>query len=133
MARSDPAEMDREWRESMATLTGILGEAVEAASVPCGSFSRQVASAAARAGIRVLFNSEPVTGSHTVDGCLVLGRFCVRRGVPPEWAAAVASGADWPRLQSWLVWNATKALERIGGDYWLDFRKKFLARRADAR
>jgi hypothetical protein len=70
--------------------------------------------------------------SQTVDGCLVLGRFGVQRGVSAEWAAAVASGADLPRLRSYLFWNAKKALKRVGGEYWLDFRKRFLAKRAGA-
>jgi peptidoglycan/xylan/chitin deacetylase (PgdA/CDA1 family) len=132
MARCTPAEMDREWRESAARLTDILGEPVEVASVPGGYFSREVARSAALAGIRVLFNSEPVMRSQTVDGCLVLGRYGVQRGVSAEWAAAVASGADLPRLRSYLFWNTKKALKRVGGEYWLDFRKRFLAKRAGA-
>ena len=130
MAKCGPAELDREWRESVATLTNILGEPVEVASVPGGYFSRAVARSAAQAGIRVLFNSEPTTGTFTVEGCMVVGRFSVQRGVSAEWAATVASGAVWPRVESYLFWNTKKVLKQVGGEYWLEFRKKFLATRA---
>jgi peptidoglycan/xylan/chitin deacetylase (PgdA/CDA1 family) len=129
MARCAPAEMDREWRDSVAALSEILGERVDVASVPGGYFSREVARSASRAGIRVLFNSEPVTASNTVDGCEVLGRYGVQRGVPAEWAAAVAAGAFGPRWRAWAYWNAKKALKRVGGERWLAFRKSWLARR----
>jgi len=129
MARCAPAEMDREWRDSVEALSDILGERVDVASVPGGYFSRDVARSASRAGIRVLFNSEPVTASNTVDGCLVLGRYGVQRGVRAEWAGAVAAGALGPRLRAWAFWNAKKALKRVGGEYWLAFRKSWLARR----
>jgi peptidoglycan/xylan/chitin deacetylase (PgdA/CDA1 family) len=130
MAKCTPPEMDREWRESAATLSDILGEPIETASVPGGYFSRAVASSAAQAGIRVLFNSEPVTASHTIEGCLVLGRYGVQQGVSARWAGAVAAGAPWPRFEAWAFWNAKKALKRIGGEYWLEFRRSYLRRRS---
>jgi len=133
MARCSAAELDREWRESVATLTAILGEAVQVASVPGGYFSHEVACAAAQAGIHVLFNSEPMTGSRTVDGCMILGRFSVQRGVPAEWVAAVAAGAAWPRFEAYLFWNLKKALKNRGGTHWLEFRKRVLAKRTDAQ
>ncbi len=129
MAKCAPAEMDREWRDSVAALSDILGERIDTASVPGGYFSRDVACSASRAGIRVLFNSEPVTASTMVDGCLVLGRYGVQRGVPAEWAGAVASGAPGPRFRAWAFWNAKKAVKRVGGEHWLAFRKSWLARR----
>jgi peptidoglycan/xylan/chitin deacetylase (PgdA/CDA1 family) len=133
MARCSQTELDQEWQKSVAVLSDILGEPVDVASVPGGYFSPEVARAAARAGIRILFNSEPVVSSQTIDGCVTLGRFCVRHGVSAEWAAAVASGAVWPRLESYLFWNAKKAAKRVGGEYWLEFRKKLLAKRAPSR
>jgi peptidoglycan/xylan/chitin deacetylase (PgdA/CDA1 family) len=130
MARCTPAELDREWRNSAAALSDILGESIETASVPGGYFSRAVAHSAAQAGIRVLFNSEPVMASHTVDGCLVLGRYGVQQGVSAEWAGAVAGGAQLPRVRAWAFWNAKKALKRLGGGYWLGFRRRYLAKRS---
>src|SRR4051812_27521780 len=48
-----------EWSRSVAVLSDILGEQVNAGSVPGGYYARNVAKAAAHAGIRTLFTSEP--------------------------------------------------------------------------
>ena len=64
----------------VSLLADILGEPIEVASVPRGYYSRQAAASAARAGLKLLFNSEPVTRAHTVDGCMVLGRFSAGAG-----------------------------------------------------
>lgn len=123
-------QLDREWRDSVGRLADILGEPIEVASVPGGYYSREVAAAAAAAGIRVLFNSEPVTRVHEVDGCLVIGRFGVQQGVSAAWAAAVARGDRAPRLRRYLFWNGKKLLKRVGGDGWLRMRRRLIAARA---
>jgi hypothetical protein len=51
-----------------------------------------VAAAAARAGIRELFTSEPVTAIAKVDECLVLGRFAIQRGLPEHWLRSLVAG-----------------------------------------
>jgi hypothetical protein len=114
----------------VARLADILSERIDVASVPGGYYSRAVAESAARAGIRVLFNSEPVARVHEVDGCLVVGRFGVQQGVPASWAAAVARGDRAPRLRRYLFWNGKKLLKRLGGDRWLRVRRKLIAARA---
>lgn len=119
-------ELVREWRTSRETLADLLGEDVTTASVPGGYFSRRVAIAAAQAGIEILFTSEPVTRCRTIDRCLVLGRFCFRRGDSPQSAARVVSG-DWPpRVRSWLAWNARKVAKRIGGELYVKTRLALL-------
>lgn len=50
-----------EWQRSCDVLSEIIRQPVTTASVPGGFYSRDVARAAAAAGIRVLFNSEPTT------------------------------------------------------------------------
>lgn len=130
MSACTPAQLDHEWADSVRRLSDILGERVDVASVPGGYYSRAVAESAARAGIRVLFNSEPVTRLHEVDGCLVVGRFGVQQGVPASWAAAVARGDRAPRLRRWLFWNGKKLLKRVGGDSWLRVRRRLIAARA---
>ncbi len=127
MSHCSRAQLDREWGESSRVLTGILGEPTLTASVPAGYHSRQVAEAAAAAGIRVLFTSEPVTSAYTVNGCVVLGRFGVQQGVPAEWVAAVVSGRMAPRVQRYLFWNGKKVLKTLGGNTWLSIRRKVLA------
>jgi peptidoglycan/xylan/chitin deacetylase (PgdA/CDA1 family) len=130
MSACTRAQLDREWAESVRRLEAILGERIDVASVPGGYYSRDVAASAARAGIRVLFNSEPVTRVHEVDGCLIVGRFGVQQGVPASWAAAVARGDRAPRVRRYLFWNGKKLLKRVGGDRWLRVRRRLIAARA---
>ena len=126
-------ELDREWGESARVLSDILGEGVRVASVPGGFYSREVASAAAGAGTRVLFNSEPVVRVETVDGCLIVGRYSVQPGVSAATAARIAVGAWSPRARQYLYWNAKKVLKRLGGNQWIAFRKAFLAWKSGGR
>jgi peptidoglycan/xylan/chitin deacetylase (PgdA/CDA1 family) len=130
MSACNSEQLDSEWQNSVRRLSDIVGEKVKLASIPGGYYSREVAAAASRAGIRVLFTSEPVTLSHTVGECLVVGRFGVQQGVPREWVAAVVSGSVLPRWQRYIFWNGKKMLKRVGGESWLKLRRSILARRA---
>jgi hypothetical protein len=111
------------------SLSEILGEQIQVASVPLGDYSRKVAVTAARAGIKLLFNSEPVTSSHTVDGCLVLGRFTARRSTPPSWSAAIIAGHREQQVREYLFWNIKKVGKVVLGRAWLRARLLLLARR----
>ena len=133
MSHCSPAEMLREWRESLKVLSDILGEPVDTASVPGGFYSRQVALAAAEAGYKLLFTSEPVTRSREVQGCLILGRYMIQRKTSPKVAAGLAAGRLAPGLQHVFVWNAKKVAKRLGGKYYLELRKSLLAGRATGR
>jgi peptidoglycan/xylan/chitin deacetylase (PgdA/CDA1 family) len=130
MAACSAAQLDREWRESIARLQDILGTSIEVASIPGGYYGANVVAAAAAAGIRHLFTSEPVTSVRTVDGCCIYGRFSVHRGVQPEWVGSVIMGDVWPRMQSFLFWNAKKVLKKVGGTAWLEARRKIIAARS---
>jgi peptidoglycan/xylan/chitin deacetylase (PgdA/CDA1 family) len=115
-----------EWRESRRLLAEILQEDVTVASVPGGYYSADVARAASTAGVRILFTSEPVTRCHTVDECLVVGRYCMRRGGSADTAGQIARG-DWsPRLRSWVAWNARKAAKKVGGELYVKARLALL-------
>lgn len=98
--------MVREWSESRQVLEGLLGHPVEAASVPGGYFSPAVARAAAAAGIRVLFTSEPVTRIARGPGCLIIGRFTIRHGDPDDAAQRFVLASPWSRARAWMTWNA---------------------------
>ena len=129
LSRLDPASIRREWTESIARLSDLLGEPVDIASVPGGFYSRRVAMEAAAAGIRVLFNSEPVTDMRRVGDCLVLGRLGLMRSSPPAKAAQLAA-FNCPLIwREYIFWNAKKALKMAGGQAWLSFRKAALASR----
>ncbi|MBI1765638.1 MAG: polysaccharide deacetylase family protein [Acidobacteria bacterium] len=128
MARCGWDELLREWQVSTEALSAIIGEPIRVASVPGGWYSREVARAAAAAGIKVLFTSEPTARCHTVDGCVVLGRYGIQSGTPAATAAAMAAGARAPRWRQAAWWQAKKAVKTLGGTAYLNFRRAWAAR-----
>lgn len=114
----------REWRDSRLRLEDLLGAAVTAASVPGGYYSRAVATAAAEAGIRVLFTSEPRRSAIMVDGIVVVGRFSITRRTREGDVRSLASGRQGVALQQRLAWDAKKIAKRLGGEAWLALRRK---------
>jgi peptidoglycan/xylan/chitin deacetylase (PgdA/CDA1 family) len=115
-----------EWNRSVTELSNILGEPVSSASVPGGFYSKRVAEAASLVGIRVLFNSEPTTNVHDVDGCLVFGRFTVFQGMTPAVSAELVSERSPARRKQWLYWNCKKILKSSTGIAYLQARRWFL-------
>ena len=104
-----------EWRDSRRALEDILGAEVRIASVPGGYFAPQVARAAEAAGISALFTSEPRLRVGHVDGCMVLGRYTVRRGAPPDFSARLTAGRGALRFREWAVWNGKGVLKTLLG------------------
>jgi peptidoglycan/xylan/chitin deacetylase (PgdA/CDA1 family) len=133
MSHCPPSQLYREWKESLRILSDLLSASVRIASVPGGYYSKAVASAAALAGIEALFSSEPTTRIDRVNGCLIVGRYSIHRGVSAETAARIASGAPAPRLRQYLVWNSKKIAKRISGNRYITLRKFLLRRSAEAR
>jgi peptidoglycan/xylan/chitin deacetylase (PgdA/CDA1 family) len=112
------AEMRREWLDSRQRLEDILGHPITDGSVPGGYFSRAVAEAAAAAGLRTLYTSEPTTRQSMRDGLRIVGRFTIRTGHRPDMALRFASVSPWARCGAWVGWNA-KALVKpvLGASY----------------
>jgi peptidoglycan/xylan/chitin deacetylase (PgdA/CDA1 family) len=128
MSRCGHGELVGEWRRSREVLSELLGEEVTAGSVPGGFYSRSVARAAAEAGLKVLFTSEPTTRVREVDGCQVVGRYSIYRGTTGARAAALASGRLLPRLGQALSWNLRKLAKAAGGRLYLRLREAALRR-----
>ncbi len=122
-------QLVEEWDRSVQVLSEVIGEPVTVGSVPGGYYSKVVARSAARAGVKVLFTSEPITRSHTVAGCVVLGRYTIWRVHGPATAAGIAAGRLAPRLKQYLIWNIKKVAKKVGGRFYLDLRERLLARR----
>jgi len=101
---------------------------VRTASVPGGYYRRNVAVAAARAGITTLFTSEPVRSAHRVDGCLVVGRYSIRRDTSAGEAAKAAAGEATCWLPAYAAWNARKLAKRLAGKRYESFRRTLLTR-----
>jgi peptidoglycan/xylan/chitin deacetylase (PgdA/CDA1 family) len=128
MSYCSPHQLYREWNDSIAVLSDILGVTVDLASVPGGYYSRNVAEEAADAGIKALFTSEPQTQADVVNGCWILGRYTIKEGATPATAAAIASGRLLPRYKQFAYWNSKKLLKAAGGGSWIRMRKWILAR-----
>ena len=124
MAACGPAELRREWHESAARLSEILGEPVTTASVPGGYYSRAVAEAASAAGIRYLFTSEPTQSVRSINGCLVVGRYVLVTGTSATEAAGLASGPGWFRWRQRMLWTAKKTAKAVGGSWYVSARRR---------
>ncbi len=120
------AEWTAEWTDSITLLSDILEKQVTVASIPGGFYTKRVAQAAARAKIKVLFTSEPTSSTKFIDGCLVLGRYTIKRNTAPSKAAALAIGRPSQCLTQWLHWNSKKILKIILGNRYGQIRKKLL-------
>jgi peptidoglycan/xylan/chitin deacetylase (PgdA/CDA1 family) len=129
MASCSSARLAAEWADSVAALADILAVRPTVASIPGGAFGPNVAEAAGRAGIRILFTSEPTARTWRVGDVLCIGRFTIWRGMPPAAARAFASGRGfWPVRQR-AVWEAKKLAKGLLGRRYLDFRKRVLDRK----
>ena len=118
----------REWRESIDTLSEILGTKIEVASVADGYYSRRVGLSAAAAGIRVLFNSEPTSSTSFVEDCLILGRYAVQAQTREAEIVAIAKGEVWPRWKQSALWSIKGVAKSVGGQQYLNLRRRLLAK-----
>lgn len=117
-----------EWRASVDVLSSLLARPVRTASVPGGFYSTAVASAAARAGIGTLFTSAPSRAVHEVAGCLVVGRYVVRRDTSAASAAGAAAGSPGTWLRQYAGWSARRPLKALGGERYVRLRRLLLSR-----
>jgi len=118
-----------EWQRSLAVLSEIIGERVTVASVPGGFYSRQIAETAAESGVKILFTSEPVQRIVYVDGCAVVGRFSVKRGMGPAVPAEFVRGNRVRRFRQYVYWNVKKTAKAVGGPIYPWIRSMYLARK----
>ena len=118
-----------EWQRSLAVLSEIIGERVTVASVPGGFYSRQIAETAAKSGIKTLFTSEPVQRIVYVDGCAVIGRFSVKRGMGSVVPVEFVQGNRTRRFRQYAYWNIKKAAKAATGPIYPWIRSMYLARK----
>jgi peptidoglycan/xylan/chitin deacetylase (PgdA/CDA1 family) len=118
-----------EWSRSAGVLAEALGRPVSTASVPGGLYSSSVGRAAAAAGFTTLFTSVPSQRVGSIDGCLLIGRYAIRRDTPAHEAAAAAAGRAvcWARQRT--TWELRGAAKRLAGDRYERVRRALLARR----
>ncbi len=121
-------ELLREWVVSCQILSDILQERVVTASVADGYYSHKVGRAAAIAGIKVLFTSEPSAKVSVVDGCLILGRYSIQSRTPAGISGAIAARHWWPRWRQGVLWQAKKPVKAIAGESYFTLRRMLLSR-----
>ncbi len=129
MSHCSWGQLIEEWRTSVDILSDILDEKVNVASLPGGYYSEKAVQAASEVGIKVMFTSEPTTRCRYVNGCLVLGRYSVRRWTSAEKVKAIASGQVGPRMKQWFFWNLKKIPKFLGGDFYERTREYLWTRR----
>ena len=123
-----PKEMRREWLTSRCALEDIMGRRVTTGSVPGGYFSAEVAHAAADAGLSLLFTSEPTCERSAIDGCVLAGRFTIRRGHPRDMAQRFST-SPWTRCGAWIDWNAKALVKPVLGPSYARIADWILAER----
>jgi peptidoglycan/xylan/chitin deacetylase (PgdA/CDA1 family) len=126
MSSCGPDRLVAEWRDSGRRLAEILGEPVTSGSVPGGYYSRAVAGAAASAGLRLLFTSEPTLSGWTVSDCEVVGRYTIYRGMSGQAAAALVSPNPAARIAQAITWRSKKLVKRLGGPAYIGLRSSVL-------
>jgi peptidoglycan/xylan/chitin deacetylase (PgdA/CDA1 family) len=126
MAQCTREQLQKEWGDSVKVLADLLGEPVPVASVPGGYYSQMVGETAVDAGVRVLFNSEPTAAVGHVAGSVLLGRYFIQRGMPPEISGAFAAGQLTPRWKQAAFWQMKKVVKAAGGGAYLRLREKLL-------
>ena len=129
MSACSPAQLAQEWTESVKVLAGILDKQVTVASVPGGYFSDAVAEAAASAGIKILFTSEPTSHGRTIGGCLVLGRNVLKQGASAETAAGFAALRFWTCARQSLEWKLKLVTKRVSAPLYLKIRATLMGNR----
>ena len=127
MSACSPADLVKEWRVSIEVLSGLTGAPVTCGSVPGGYYSTEVGRAAAGCGVTALFTSRPVVRVGAVDGCLLLGRYAIRRHTPAAEAAQAACRARgrWARQRT--AWALRGVAKRAGGASYERLRARLLA------
>ena len=117
----------KEWGVSKEILSGILGEEVVTAAVPSGYYSTRVAEAAAVVGLKALFTLEPQTLVESRGGCLVLGRYLMKRGTSAHLAGKLAVGSPYQSAKQWLLWNSKKLAKSGLGDIYPKVRRAYFS------
>ncbi len=129
MSSCSPRELLREWTSSTERLADVLGVRPTVASIPGGAFSAAVAEAAGRAGIRVLFTSEPTAHVWWVGSVCCFGRFTVWRGMSADKAATLGRGQGLEAVKQRVSWDSKKIAKAVLGPAYQRLREQLLSTR----
>ena len=82
-----------------------------------------------RQGSRSLFTSLPSQRLRSIDGCVLIGRYAIRRDTPATEAAAAAAGRPLPWARQRAAWGLRGAVKTLAGRRYESMRRALLARR----
>jgi len=111
-------ELQAEWTDSTAILSDILHEPVFCGSVPGGFYSVRVASAAEQAGLKILFNSEPVWRWFKHSSMWIAGRLPIVDHTPATKAAKLVSADTMTVFREQALWNGKKLTKAVAGRFY---------------
>lgn len=117
-----------EWHRSKDVLERLLGREVATASIPTGYYEERIGRAAAAAGYRTLFTSEPWTEARELDGMELYGRFAVTVATPLDRVRGLASHSRVAIGSEALAWQGRKAAKKALGPAYGRLRHVLLAR-----
>jgi peptidoglycan/xylan/chitin deacetylase (PgdA/CDA1 family) len=112
------AELFAEWSQSAEHLADLLHEPIWCGSVPGGFFSERVASAAERAGLKLLFNSEPDIRWRSFGSMTIAGRLPIVNHTTAESAVKLASADALTLWRHQFVWKSKKLAKTITGRWY---------------
>ena len=130
MSSCSPRQLLDEWTSSVERLADVLGERPATASIPGGAYSHGVAEAAGRAGVKLLFTSEPTARSWEVGDVTCLGRFTVWRGLSADRAVALARGHGIETVRQRVAWDSKKVAKAVLGPAYQRLREQLLSSRS---
>jgi peptidoglycan/xylan/chitin deacetylase (PgdA/CDA1 family) len=116
-------EIRSEWTRSCDILSNIIGSRVDVASVPNGYHSLSVARAAASAGIKMLFTSEPTPDVSHVNGCAIFGRYFLRGSTPVSVSTYIGEEQAVYLISQAAVWKAKKVAKAVMGPGYASLRR----------
>jgi peptidoglycan/xylan/chitin deacetylase (PgdA/CDA1 family) len=128
MTRLPDASLRDEWTRSRRILEDLLGEAVTALSIPTGYASRRVLTAAAEAGYRHVFTSEPWRRPRRQAEATLHGRFSITAATPLKHVAALIELRSLAVIQDAAAWQARKAAKLLLGPAYERIRRAMLSR-----
>jgi peptidoglycan/xylan/chitin deacetylase (PgdA/CDA1 family) len=130
MSSCSIGQLLNEWTSSVECLADVLGERPATASIPGGAYSHAVAEAAGRAGIKVLFTSEPTARSWQIEAVTCLGRFTIWRGMAAAAAVALARGHGIETVRQRVAWDSKKVAKALLGPAYQRLREQLLSSRS---
>ncbi|MDF2522754.1 MAG: polysaccharide deacetylase family protein [Clostridiales bacterium] len=128
ISRLEPKDIIAEWKKGIEVLQDILGEEILTAAVPGGFTSRRVIRAAAEAGIKLLFTSEPLIRVKCYPDIVVLGRYNITSSMNTSYVTELLRGNRFIRLRQFLIWNIKKVIKTVMGRHFVKIKSMIYLR-----